>query len=95
MGIYESSEAANKAAAPARSLQLVVKADADQAIKFRSLRVYVADADAPATLKVRAIDDGADVTLTYNAGVFWEPIQVSRVYATGSTANAIVHGIPQ
>jgi hypothetical protein len=94
MGIYESSEAAIRDGAPARSLQLVVKADADQATKFRMLRIYVATADAPATLKVRAIDDVADVTLTYGAGVTWERLQVSRVYATGSTANAVVHGVP-
>jgi hypothetical protein len=97
MGIYASSEDAIRANAPARSIQLVTKVDADQATKFRMLRVYVATTDAPATLKVTAIDDTGgtgDVTLTFGAGVTWEPIQVSRVYQTGSTANAVVHGVP-
>ncbi|MGY3392938.1 hypothetical protein ACVWW6_005529 [Bradyrhizobium sp. USDA 3311] len=98
MGIYSSSEDAERAMAPARSLQLVAKSDGDQATQFRGLRVAVQNADAPATLKVTAIDDtggAGDVTLNFPAaGVYWEPIQVKRVYTTGSTANAVVHGIP-
>jgi hypothetical protein len=94
---YDSSDNAIRASAPARTLRLVTKSDADQSVPFRALRVYVAAADAPATLKVTALDDAGgtnDETLTYPAGVFWEPISVVRVWSTGSTANVIVHGIP-
>jgi hypothetical protein len=80
--------------APARELSLVTKSDSDQAIPLLALRVYVADADAPASLKIRSVDTYVDVTLTFPAGVFWEPIGVSRVWSTGSTANAVVHGVP-
>jgi hypothetical protein len=99
MAGYESSEVAERAGAPARQLVLVTKADTDQATLLRLLRVAVLTADAPATLKVCAIDDAndgsKDMTLTFPvAGVYWERIQVRRVYSTGSTANAVVHGVP-
>lgn len=79
---------------PAREYVLVTKSDSDQDPPLIGLRVYVAQSDAPATLKVTPIDQTDPVTLTYPQGVFIEPIGVVRVWSTGSTANAIVHGVP-
>jgi hypothetical protein len=88
------NEKAVTAGAPARALALVTKADIDQDTALLALRVYVAAADAPATLKLTPLDGGAAITLTFPAGVTWEPIGAVRVWATGSTANAVVHGVP-
>lgn len=91
-----NERAVTQQGAPARDLVLVTKSDSDQAIELLALRVYVAAADAPATIKITPIDDdgAGTVTLTYPAGLWWEPIGAKRVWSTGSTAAAIVHGVP-
>jgi hypothetical protein len=81
---------------------LVTKGDVDQTPPLSRLRVYVAAADAPATLKITPLQkpngstavDADAVTLTFGAGVTWEDIGARKVWATGSTANAVVHGVP-
>jgi hypothetical protein len=101
--MYDSPENAVRAAAPGQGLVLVTKADADQSPTLRALRVYVADADAPATLKITPLvkadgvtpaADADAVTLTFPAGVHIHPFGARRVWSTGSTANAVVHGVP-
>jgi hypothetical protein len=100
--MYNSSEDAIRAAAPAQALLLVAKADTDQSPPLARLRVYVATNDAPATLKITPLQkpngsaavDADAVTLTFGAGVTWEDIGARKVWATGSTPNAVVHGVP-
>lgn len=93
-----NERAVTQQGSPARDLVLVTKSDSDQSIPLLALRVYVPTADAPATIKLTPIDDdgagGLGITLTYPAGVWWEPIGAKRVWSTGSTANAVVHGVP-
>lgn len=79
---------------PFRNAELVVKSDTTVR-RYRALRVYVASADAPATLVVTPLDNDVNVTLTFPAGITYDPMGVKKVLSSESTANAIVHGEPE
>lgn len=97
---YSSSENAVRASAPARSLIAITKADADLPTHVRALRVY---ATTEVTVKITpafkadgytAAVDADAVTLTFPAGISWEPIWARRVWITGSTGTSTIHGVP-
>lgn len=95
MSVGRVGDEALAAMGPGSRLVLVTKSDSAQAVPLLALRVQVPEADAPATLVIRPRGGGVNVTLTFPVGgVYIEPWQVSHVLSTGSTANAVVHGIP-
>ena len=64
-------------------------ADHEFATVTRALRVF---AGAQGSLVVRAVNDTADATLSYPAGLWWEPGEFTHIRHTGSTAGYTVHG---
>lgn len=67
----------------------------DLVIYPKALRVYVPSSLGEATLKVTplmAADDAATVTLKFPAGLFYEPLGIRKLFATGTTAGIEIHG---
>ncbi|MCA0405379.1 MAG: hypothetical protein LCH39_04435 [Proteobacteria bacterium] len=91
-----SASYARSAGDPAGSAIDIVPNDAANLTSYvKALRIYVPATLAEATVRVTptlAEDDASFVTLRFPAGVSYEPLSVRRVWATGTTPEAELHG---
>lgn len=91
-----SASYARGAGDPASSAIDIAPSDANNLASYvKALRVYVPASIGEASVRVTptlAEDDASYVTLRFPAGVSYEPLSVRRVWATGTTPEAELHG---
>ncbi len=84
------------AAEPAGDAVLIIPNNAiDLPAYAKAMRVHVPATLSEASLRVTptlAKDDSLHVTLRFPSGLFYEPLSVRKVWATGTTAGIEIHG---